>query len=421
MPHIFISYAKKDTYELALSLADALDALPGVTAWVDRSLLAGTNFEIEIQREIDRCDFVVVLYSPDINRHKHGEKASFVLTEIAYANYTANKKIIPVMAQRTAPPMSLTTLHYIDFTSNRLTVADLVNAIAEQISRHNLKSPQPDPHPSPPPSTPFEPVRSRPKDAIRTAIQKAWSFAGNLNRDWQPFTVKFPALNVPNMSFCLVPVGTLEMGSETEKPIHFQSISQPYWIAQHPVTNAQWAAAVRAGVVKEPYGDGLNWYRDSKMADVPVVGVTWFMARDYTEWLGCRLPTELEWEYAARGIESWAYPWGNKWDSSRVVMRENSGGKPALVTNKPDGRSWVEAYHMSGNVWEWMGSQYESYPYPADGSREMGADLSINVMRVLRGGSWSSSDLSSFTAYRRDWVSHFGWKENWGLRCVRSI
>ncbi|MEZ4672357.1 MAG: toll/interleukin-1 receptor domain-containing protein [Anaerolineae bacterium] len=89
MTHIFISYAKKDTRELALALNQALNAISGVTAWVDQSLRAGKSWDLQIQSEIDRCDYMIVLYSPDINRHKNGEEESYVLTEIAYAKYTA--------------------------------------------------------------------------------------------------------------------------------------------------------------------------------------------------------------------------------------------------------------------------------------------------------------------------------------------
>ena len=115
MTHIFISYAKKDTRELALSLADALSDIEGVTAWVDRSLRAGRSWELQIQAEIDKCDTMVVLYSPDINRHKNGKPESYVLNEIGYARHF-NKQIIPIMAQETTPPLSLITHHYIDFT-----------------------------------------------------------------------------------------------------------------------------------------------------------------------------------------------------------------------------------------------------------------------------------------------------------------
>jgi formylglycine-generating enzyme required for sulfatase activity len=125
-----------------------------------------------------------------------------------------------------------------------------------------------------------------PSDPVQAAIQRARSFKGKRNADWQPFVTTFPDLPIPDMPFCLVPVGSFMMGSDDgpgdEKPAHPQTIEQPYWIAQYPVTNAQWAAAVRAGVVKEPddMGDSLKWYRDPKMADASVVGIDWFMARD---------------------------------------------------------------------------------------------------------------------------------------------
>src|SRR6185503_19567904 len=116
MPHFFISYAKKDTRQLALQLEAALNAIPSVTAGVDKSLRAGRSWELQIQTEIDRCDYMIVLYSPDINRHKQGLEESYMLSEIHYAKRIARKPIIPVMAQTTEPPMSLITEQFIDFT-----------------------------------------------------------------------------------------------------------------------------------------------------------------------------------------------------------------------------------------------------------------------------------------------------------------
>ena len=112
---IFISYAKKDAREIALALADALTEVDGLDVWIDRSLRAGRSWELQIQQQIDECDVMIVLYSPDINRHKLGQPESYVLTEIAYAKYTIQKPIIPVMAVVTDPPMALTMEHYIDY------------------------------------------------------------------------------------------------------------------------------------------------------------------------------------------------------------------------------------------------------------------------------------------------------------------
>lgn len=380
MAHIFISYAKKDTRELALSLADALNNLDSVTAWVDRSLRAGRSWELQIQAEIDRCDTMIVLYSPDINRHQSGKKESYVLTEIAYAKYTVNKPIIPIMAQETVPPISLTTAHYIDFTLNGLTLDDLVDAICHEMDVDILKTE----------------TNIIVNESINDAIERARQFRGKHNRDWQPYITTFSDSPIPEMPFCLVPVGRFDMGSDDgyyfdEQPVYLQTISEPYWLAQYPVTNAQWRLGMDAGVVKEPSGDSaLKWYKDSLMAHTPVVGIDWFMARDFAQWLGCRLPSELEWEYGARGVESWRYPWGDDWKPDLPIWGENSGGKPALITSKAEGKSWIGAYHLSGNVWEWTNSLFKDYPYQPDDGREVDIGNETDVLRVLRGGSWGN-------------------------------
>ncbi|PJF41202.1 MAG: TIR domain-containing protein [Chloroflexi bacterium] len=412
MPHLFISYAKKDTRQLALALADALNNIDGLTAWVDRSLRAGRAWELQIQEQIDRCDAMIVLYSPDINRHKNGKPESYVLTEIAYAKYTAHKPIIPVMAQTTDPPISLTMEHYIDFTMDGLTLDDLVAALCDELEvEHSASGASVAPLP-------------QPADPTAAAIQHARAFTGKRNRDWQPYVTTFSDLKIPDMPFCLVPAGEFIMGSDDidrAKPAHPQIIEQPYWIAQYPVTNRQWFMAVQAGVVSEPHniGDVLKWYRDDAMLDAPVAGVDWFMARDFAAWLGCRLPTEREWEYAARGVENWVYPWGNDWNPDFAVWSENSDGKPAVVMAKPEGASWVDARHMSGNVWEWTSSLYEAYPYHPDDGRERDTGNSTDVRRVVRGGSFFFNSDVARAAYRYSRYSSYRFYSS-GFRVVVS-
>ena len=137
--------------------------------------------------------------------------------------------------------------------------------------------------------------------------------------------------------------------------------------------------------------------------DHPVVEVSWYGAKAYAEWAGGRLPTEAEWEYAARGPDSFIYPWGNEFDCTRV----NIGGdcdsyeRTAPVGSFPGGASWVGALDMAGNAWEWVSTLYEDYPYDAADGRE---DLDADGRCVLRGGSWyhgyrnaRSSDRYSLT------------------------
>jgi len=118
MAHVFISYAKKDTRELALRLHEMLNAMPGFTAWMDETLVPGKSWARSIEREIDRADFVVVLLSPDVNRPEEDDQPrSFVLNEIDYAQQIG-KTIIPLMAQRTRQPIQIAGLQYIDLTTN---------------------------------------------------------------------------------------------------------------------------------------------------------------------------------------------------------------------------------------------------------------------------------------------------------------
>ena len=387
MTHFFISYAKKETRDLALALDDALNTLPEVTAWVDKSLRAGQSWELQIQTEIDRCDFMIVLYSPDINRHKQGEEESYLLTEIAYAKYTAKKRIIPVMAQKTDPPLSLTMVQYIDFTIGGLSLDDLVTALCDEagIKRDAL---------------PFDPILAE--------MEKAKFFKGTQNSDWTPV---IQTIEVQGVAFevCLVPPGSFMMGSharDDEKPIHAQTFMQPFWIGRYPVTNRQWRALVElsSGAVSVP--EWTDWYRSPSRAEHPVVGVTWRQCAGFARELGIaqaasvwRLPNEAEWEYAARGPNGFVYPWGNDWQVTLAVIRENSHGRTAVVGEHPGGASWVGAQDMSGNVWEWTKSFYRAYPYKANDDKE---STVASTARVARGGSWFYSRINARAAYRQD-------------------
>lgn len=243
-------------------------------------------------------------------------------------------------------------------------------------------------------------------DPVQQALTRARDFheTGKRNADWKPFYVTFSDLKIPDMRFCLVPTGSFQMGKDKDaydgktKGVSDggkQTFNQPFYIAQYPVTNAQWTIAVRSGAVKEPQDeDSLEWYKDPKMANAPVVGVSWFECQKFALWADCQLPTEREWEYAARGVDSLTYPWGNAWDRDRAVWIENSEGQPWDVITKADGASWVGAYHLSGNVWEWVASEYDVYPYQADGRREPDMEDRSVMFRVLRGGSWNFNDFN---------------------------
>jgi formylglycine-generating enzyme required for sulfatase activity len=128
------------------------------------------------------------------------------------------------------------------------------------------------------------------------------------------------------------------------------------------------------------------------MADHPVVNVSWHDALGYVQWLAertgkpYRLPTEAEWEKAARGQEGWLWPWGNDWDPARVNCKPDGLGRTsARGQYSPAGDSPYGCADMAGNVWEWCSSSDRPYPYLVEDGRENPLG---NERRILRGGSW---------------------------------
>jgi serine/threonine-protein kinase len=213
----------------------------------------------------------------------------------------------------------------------------------------------------------------------------------------EPTTQTRPA---DGMAMVYVPEGEFRMGStkgdSDEEPVHTVALDG-FWIDRTEVTNAQYQKCVTAGRC-----DPSDYVSDSGFngANQPVVGVSWHDAVAYCEWAGGRLPTEAEWEYAARGPEGLTYPWGNRFDGARLnfcdrscssswmVWKANDGYEyTAPVGSYPDGASWIGALDLSGNVWEWVADWYGTYP---SGRQVNPTGPQSGDYRVLRGGSWGN-------------------------------
>jgi formylglycine-generating enzyme required for sulfatase activity len=158
-----------------------------------------------------------------------------------------------------------------------------------------------------------------------------------------------------------------------------------------PVTVAQYAAFVADGA--EPPPDWPDGRPPAGRADHPVTLVDWFDARAFCRWAGGRLPTEAEWEKAARGADARIHPWGDEADSGRAAIGAGAKhGTTSPVGGHAAGASPYGLLGMAGNVWEWVSTAYRPYPYDAADGRE---DPSGAPERVLRGGSFMSRDLRS--------------------------
>jgi len=178
-----------------------------------------------------------------------------------------------------------------------------------------------------------------------------------------------------------------------------------YYIAKTPITNAQYAAFVQATGHERPRH--WRWTNTAEKQDHPVVEVSWHDAVAYCKWLSevtgkpYRLPSEPEWEKAARGTDGRIYPWGNRWewDKERCNTREGANGGTTPVGAYPNGASPYGCLDMAGNVWERTLSIYKDYPYdPTDGRENL--EASDKGLRVLRGGSWVDPRSSARCAFR---------------------
>jgi len=205
-----------------------------------------------------------------------------------------------------------------------------------------------------------------------------------------------------------------------------------YWIYQYQVTVAQYRAFCAATSHALPsFPTGYSWtgYSDwtaSALQQMPIVNVSWFDCRDYADWAGVQLPTEAQYEYAARGPLGNNYPWGgaatavdpdNGWDETKCANYDNSdavGMSTWPVGSFPAGASWCGAQDLAGNVWEWCSDWWGNYS-ATPVTNPTGAVTGID--RVLRGGSWYNNGDYCRGAYR-DGYSPDGWDTNYGFRCV---
>jgi len=217
-----------------------------------------------------------------------------------------------------------------------------------------------------------------------------------------------------------VPGGRFLMGNDEagtmdiERPQH--SVNLPgFWIYQTVVTNGQYRQCIAAGHCEGTVSDHPD-------DDDPAIGVTWQQAKTYCEWAGGRLPTEAEWEKAARGVDGRRYPWG---DAKPTCDKANyldckAGLMPA--GSYPDGASPYGALDMAGNVWEWVEDQYrEEYYAPAppeeDDDDDRESATAIYDWRILRGGSHVTRAQDLRASYR-NWARADEGSALYGFRCA---
>jgi formylglycine-generating enzyme required for sulfatase activity len=239
-----------------------------------------------------------------------------------------------------------------------------------------------------------------------------------------------------------------------------------YLINKYPVTNAEYKKFIESGgykqrdywsnagwdyvlQIKPLDGDDLNSAMDSDDG-CPVVNVSWYEAEAFAKYMGKRLPTEAEWEKAARGTDGRVYPWGNEFDKTKLNCAESRIERPTPVVKYLQGRSEYGCFDMAGNVWEWTADWFDSQYYRSAPGRDpqgpakaedkpffgrpedVGTSIyelepasagsgTLSDCKVLRGGSWSGGGVVHIRCANRDYDEPDYRNETIGFRCARSI
>lgn len=222
------------------------------------------------------------------------------------------------------------------------------------------------------------------------------------------------------MTLVYVPAGEFSMGNddgwEEEKPLH-TVILDAFWIDQTEVTNEMYAGCVQAGDCPKP--SNATHFENASYVDHPVVYVSWKDASQYCTWAGRRLPTEAEWEKAARGTDQRVFPWGDAIDCSLANYWGGENGcveDTSPVGKYPEGASLYGALDLTGNILEWVNTAFAEYPYDATDGREA---AETSGPRVLRGGSWNVTAEFTRTS-RRDWYQPSIRRNYVGFRCAMN-
>jgi len=233
----------------------------------------------------------------------------------------------------------------------------------------------------------------------------------------------------------LVPAGEAVFGSLEDEPDsdfdgkpQFRTFLPDFYLGKYPVRNREYLQFVLETGHRAPdladWGEPV-WHRHGfpeELGDHPVVCISWDDAQAYCEWAGLRLPTELEWEKAARGNDGAIFPWGNELDPNKCRHAGNRGhDQTCRVWEYPKGSSKWGHFQLAGNVWEWCTDWYEEQVYRRYAQGDLTPPES-GLYRIMRGGSWNYFYQTLFrSTYRSIYnlspdyrlVSH-------GFRCVRD-
>jgi len=388
---VFISHAWEDKEDIARPLAEALRR-KGLRVWYDEfTLKVGDRLRRSIDDGLAQSRYGVVILSPHffdkewpqkeldglVDRESSGEKVILPV----WHNITTDqvRKYSPTLADRVAVSSDRGLEHVV---AELLRVVKPASELVLPAGLERLR--------------PFEPEMVR--------IPAGKFLMGTLEEDLFAIARKY---------------SIKRKYIAREAPRH-KVFVQEFEISKYPVTNFQYQAFVQDTGHRPP----RHWESDQcpgEMGEHPVVYVTWHDAVAYCEWLSEKtgrhyhLPSEAEWERAARGVEGREFPWGDKWVANKCNSKEDGPGTTTLVGKySPDGDSPDKVADMAGNVWEWCADWLKAYPSNPFPDEDYG-----EIYKVLRGGSWDHGRVGVRCAYR-NWFEPRQWNNDVGFRCAKD-
>ena len=449
---VFLCHSSQDKPAVR-ELYDRLLAEGWVDPWLDeKKLLPGQDWDLAIEKAVENSHAVIVCVSnSSVTKEGYIQKELRFVLDIALTKPEEEIFVIPLRLEDCQPPRRLRVFHYVDYfpksqqnaayqfilqslkrraESLQIEVMDAETRARQQTDERARKELQ-------------ERIQQEARDKVWREMEERLRIEAEerarkefeVGRASSPTETIAPKqshavsvtyetppnkITLPNgMEFMRVPKGKFIMGSndsDSEKPQHTVDLPYDYWMGRFPVTNMQYSQFQKKDFAKDEENN-------------PVVYVKWTDAQSYVKWLNeklasqlpkdyvLHLPSEAEWEKAARGESGLIYPWGNQFDQNKC--NSSAGGKKDTTPvglYSPQGDSPYGCADMAGNVWEWTRSLYKPYPYVAKDGRE---DEKSSDYRILRGGSFSDGSNYARCSFRFGF-DPYDWFGSYGFRVVLS-
>jgi len=457
---IFISYSRKDLPFVEKLNQDLTDE--GHDVWYDLTdLQGGDRWATQIEKAILESDAFIIVVSPNSIASEWVEK------EFLFA-HNKKAKIIPLMYKDCQLPLWLLNIQCIDVQGGNYEenyphiLKALTGKVEEQVEGMHPKglpvwarviaiicfvgivitiafvidrSPSTStvPTSSVTATTPqtvsitetdTPPPSELPTDTPASSVTATETFTPV---PFTPTPLPVEITDATGVSMRLIPAGEFTMGSDKgftdEQPLHMVYLDA-FYMDKYEVTFASYQDCVDAYVCSSPrdpdYLQRVDYYTDPVNENHPIVFVDWYMAQTYCEWRGARLPTEAEWEKAARGVDNRTYPWGEDVNCDRVNYVV-CGRDVTDVGIHTSGSSLYGVNDLAGNVWEWVADWYGADYYATLETGVLNPQgPSSGQSRVLRGGSFKTN-ISNLRVADRYFLVPTTTREEIGFRCARDV